>query len=211
MSTLEAFRKQAKQLVRWHRDRDYSIGGRIRLLPRYKNLTDVEALALKFPLAEAQEIIALEAGFDSWSALKAAHESGAPSPKRSHANGAPQIMSAIPVLFVTDVANSAAFFRDTLGFTIDFLHGHPAFYAGISRDGATLHLRFVHERVISRELREQESLLAAFLLVESVKGLFEEYKTKGAIFHEPLHKEPWGGPIFTVVDLDDNRICFCEA
>jgi hypothetical protein len=29
MSRLEAFRKQAKQLVRWHREGNCSIGGRI--------------------------------------------------------------------------------------------------------------------------------------------------------------------------------------
>ena len=60
MANFDNLRKQAKQLVRWHRAGNYSVGGRIRSLPRYRNLTDVEALALKFPLSEAQEIIALE-------------------------------------------------------------------------------------------------------------------------------------------------------
>src|SRR5688572_17516259 len=58
MSRLEAPRKQAKQLVRWHREGNHSIGGRIRGLPRYSHLTDAEALKLKFPLGEAQEIFA---------------------------------------------------------------------------------------------------------------------------------------------------------
>jgi len=66
MSKLDAFRKQAKLLVRWHREGNYSIGGRIRGLPRYSALTDAEALALKFPLNEAQEIVAREAGFENW-------------------------------------------------------------------------------------------------------------------------------------------------
>jgi catechol 2,3-dioxygenase-like lactoylglutathione lyase family enzyme len=122
-----------------------------------------------------------------------------------------QIKSAIPVLFVADVTKSAAFFRDTLGFATVFLHGEPPFYAGISRNGATLHLRFVHEPVIPRQLREQESLLAAFIPVENVTALFGEYQGRGARFREMLHKEEWGGPTFTVVDPDDNRICFAEA
>jgi hypothetical protein len=62
MSRLDIYKKQAKQLVRWHRAGNYSIGGRIRGLARYQTLTDREALALEFPLREAQEIIALEAG-----------------------------------------------------------------------------------------------------------------------------------------------------
>jgi len=58
MSRLDIYKKQAKQLVRWHREGNYSIGGRIRSLARYQALTDREALALDFPLREAQEIIA---------------------------------------------------------------------------------------------------------------------------------------------------------
>ena len=44
--SLENFKKQAKLLVRWHRERNYSVGGRIRQLSRYKDLTDSEVLAL---------------------------------------------------------------------------------------------------------------------------------------------------------------------
>ena len=70
MSRLDIYRKQAKQLVRWHREGNHSIGGRIRGLARYRTLTDREALALEFPLREAQEIIALEAGYASWAAAE---------------------------------------------------------------------------------------------------------------------------------------------
>ena len=49
MSRLDIYKKQAKQLVRWHREGNYSIGGRIRGLARYQTLTDREALALEFP------------------------------------------------------------------------------------------------------------------------------------------------------------------
>jgi hypothetical protein len=48
MSRLDIYKKQAKQLVRWHREGNYSIGGRIRGLARYQSLTDREALAREF-------------------------------------------------------------------------------------------------------------------------------------------------------------------
>lgn len=210
MSRLDAFRKHAKQLVRWHREGHHSIGGRIRTLPRYEHLTDVEALQLPFSLGEAQEIIAREAGFESWAALKAATLAADPS-ARLVTDSVPMLKAAIPNLFVADVRKSAEFFERRLGFTIDFLHGHPPFYGSVSRDGVALHLRFVHKPVISQELREGESLLAAFVVVANVKALFAEYKTKDVPFAETLHKEPWGGPTFTVGDLDGNRICFCDA
>lgn len=187
---LDNLKKQAKILVRWHREGNYSIGGRIRNLPRYRNLTDVEALALKFPLSEAQEIIALEAGYASWADLKAAL---AVAPKRARpAPSAPELKSAKPVIFVTNVEASAAFFRDKLGFAIDFLHGHPPFYGSVSRGGACLHLRFVHEPVFKDGVREDEQLLSAFLDVDNIKALFLEFKLAGVSFVHALRKEPWG-------------------
>jgi len=206
---LDNLKKQAKLLVRWHRDGNYSVGGRIRSLPRYRNLTDVEALALKFPLSEAQEIIAMEAGFTSWAALRAGL--GAAPERAKPAPSAPEIKCAKPVLFVTNVETSAAYFRDKLGFAIDFLHGQPPFYGAVSRGGACLHLRGVHEPVFKERIREEEQLLAAFLEVANVKGLFAECKAAGASFVHPLRKEPWGGSAFTVRDPDGNAICFAQT
>jgi catechol 2,3-dioxygenase-like lactoylglutathione lyase family enzyme len=185
------------------------LGGRIRGLRRYAHLTDQEALKRKFPLSEAQEIIAREAGFESWAALKAEIENTTLPPKPGVA--APEIRTAIPVVFVSSVQDTAAFFRDQLGFSADFLHGDPPFYGGISRNGVSLHLRFVHEPVVTQELREKELLLAALIAVKNVKGLFEEYKAKNVPFVGTLRREPWGGPAFTVRDPDGNWICFCEV
>jgi uncharacterized glyoxalase superfamily protein PhnB len=206
---LDNLKKQAKLLVKWHRGRNYSIGERIRILPRYRKLTDVEVLALKFALSDAQEIIALETGFKSWSALK----DGLPIPvkkaKPKPSFAAPALKAARPVVFVSDVRSSAFFFRDTLGFAIDFLHGQPPFYGSVSRDGACVHLRFVHEPVFNAGVRErEEALLSAFLTVENIKGLFAEYKAAGAKFLQPLRKEPWGASAFTVLDPDGNHIYF---
>jgi catechol 2,3-dioxygenase-like lactoylglutathione lyase family enzyme len=207
MPNFDNLRKQANLLLRWHRAGNYSVGGRIRSLPRYWNLTDVEALALKFPLSEAQEIIALESGYESWAALKSGFSTMAEQAQAVPAG--PVLKGALPVVFVSNVQTSAAFFRDKLGFAIDFLHGHPPFYASVSRGAARLHLRFVHEPVITLEVRErEEGLLSAFLDVDNIKGLFAEYKAAGVDFVQPLRKEPWGGSAFIVLDPDGNWICF---
>lgn len=207
MPNFDNLRKQANLLVRWHRAGNYSVGERIRSLPRYRNLTDVEALALKFPLSEAQEIIALESGFENWAALK----SGLPAmPGQAQpAPASPVLKGAHPVVFVSNVQTTAAFFRDKLGFSIDFLHGHPPFYGAVSRGAACLHLRFVHEPVITPQIRErEEQLLSAFLDVDNIQALFAEYKAAGVEFAHPLRKEPWGMSAFTVLDPDGNCICF---
>jgi catechol 2,3-dioxygenase-like lactoylglutathione lyase family enzyme len=207
MANFDNLRKQAKLLVRWHHAGNYSVGGRIGSLPRYRNLTDLEALALKFPLSEAQEVVALESGYESWAALKSGLSTMAEQAEALPSG--PVLKGARPVVFVLNVQASAAFFRDKLGFAIDFLHGHPPFYASVSRGSARLHLRFVHEPVVTPGVRErEEGLLSAFLDVDSIKDLFAEYKTAGVDFAQPLRKETWGASAFTVLDPDGNWICF---
>jgi catechol 2,3-dioxygenase-like lactoylglutathione lyase family enzyme len=205
--SLENFRKQAKLLVRWHRERNYSVGGRIRRLPRYEGLTDAETLALPFALHEAQEIIAREQGFTSWTELRQALSKPARAPS---APAALRLARAIPVLYVSDVQAAADFYRDKLGFTIDFLHGQPAFYGSVSRDDACIHLRFVHQPMFIAGLREKEQVIAALLPVSNIKGLFAEYKTRKVPFVHRLRKEPWGQSTFTVSDPDGNALCFAE-
>lgn len=206
MSRLEIYKKQAKQLVRWHREGNHSIGGRIRGLARYKTLTDREALALAFPLREAQEIIAVEAGHASWAALKSAVADQLMPARR--VSPAPRLTRAVPIIFVANVQASAEFFRDTLGFSIDFLHGHPPFYGAVSRDGACVHLKFVHEPVFAIGTHDRDGLIMAFIEVENVKALYASYVAAGVTLEQKLKKQAWGGRDFIVRDLDGNAICF---
>jgi uncharacterized glyoxalase superfamily protein PhnB len=206
MSRLEIYKKQAKQLVRWHREGNYSIGGRIRGLARYKRLTDRQALALAFPLREAQEIVALESGYTSWAALKVAV---ADEPiKTTRKPEPPRLTRAVPVILVANVKTSADFFNRALGFSIDFLHGDPPFYGSVSRDGATIHLKFVHEPAFAVGAQDRDGLISAFIEVNNVKGLYAEYVGAGAMFDQKLKKQAWGGRDFIVRDLDGNGICF---
>ena len=206
MSRLDICKKQAKQLVRWHRDGNHSIGGRIRGLARYKTLTDREALALAFPLREAQEIIALEAGYASWAALKLA-VANEPAPAKP-LSPMPRLTRAVPVILVSNVQASAEFFRDTLGFSIDFLHGRPAFYGSVSRDSACVHLKFVHEPALVVGAQDGDGFITAFINVDNVKALYAEYVTAGAPFAQKLKKQAWGGRDFVVRDADGNGIAF---
>ncbi|GAA0572467.1 glyoxalase/bleomycin resistance/extradiol dioxygenase family protein [Kribbella sandramycini] len=205
MPKLETYKKQAKLLVRWHRDRNFSIGGRIRQLPRYQTLSDREALALKFPLTEAQEIIALEAGFPTWAALKASTEATPPTPGQPVE---PAPATAKPVLYVADVNAAATFYQDQLGFHIDWLHGNPPFYGSVTRNGATLHLKLVHEPIFAAGALEQEGLIMAFIETPNVRQLYAEYLTTNAEIVQKLTKQAWGGTDFILRDPDGNTLAF---
>lgn len=206
MPTLETYRKQAKLLLRWHREGNYSIGGRVRQLERYRSLTDSEVLALKFTLALGQEIVAREAGHQNWAELKAAAANATKNP-RVHSRRS-VMKSAIPVLLVRDVKASANFFREKLGFEIDFLHGMPPFYGAVSRDGACLHLRFVGQPFFAQAAAKEEGLICAFIEVSNVQALFEEFKSRDVEFAQKLTKQAWGGTDCQVRDPDGNVLCF---
>jgi uncharacterized glyoxalase superfamily protein PhnB len=206
MPTLETYRKRAKLLLRWHREGDYSIGGRVRQLERYRSFTDREVLALNFTLALAQEIVAVEAGHQSWAVLQAAAAKRSKAPRKTPA--LPLLKKVIPILFVRDVKACANFFREKLGFEIDFLHGLPPFYGAVSRDRVCLHLRLVRSPFFAQAAAEEKSLILASIEVANVQPLFEEFKARGVEFPQKLKKQAWGGTDFQVRDPDGNVVSF---
>jgi hypothetical protein len=69
MPDLENLKKQAKQILRWHREQHYTVAAQIReLLPRFLDVPDSEILAASFNLGDAQQMVARQHGFDSWQA-----------------------------------------------------------------------------------------------------------------------------------------------
>jgi predicted lactoylglutathione lyase len=195
MSNLENLRKQAKQYLRWHRERYYPVAAIIRrYLPRFQQLSDPEILAADFRLADAQELVAREKGFEGWQALRiGAHTVFQPSKPRAE----PPILSSVAAqLFVRDIRVSCDFYSK-LGFTVDFVYGDPPFYGQVSRDNARLALRYMDEPVFAGDIREREGLLSAAITVESrdeIKDLFLMYQAADAPFQQTLKKEPWEEP-----------------
>lgn len=115
---------------------------------------------------------------------------------------------AIPILFVRDVSASAEFFRTKLGFEVDFLYGTPPFYGSVSRGGACLHLRFVHQPNFAELAAREVSLILASVEVSDVRRLFEELEQRGVEFAQTPTRQPWGGTDFHVRDPDGNVISF---
>jgi uncharacterized glyoxalase superfamily protein PhnB len=198
MRTVEEYQAQAERLLRWHREGNYSIGEHVRRLERYRALTDSQVLALDLTLTIAQEIVAIESGQESWADLKAARADTGPR----------AFKSVVPIFFVRDVERSATWFKDMLGFDIDFLHGKPPFYGSVSRDGVCLHLRFVHEPYFTQVAAHETSLILATIEVEDVRPLFEEFNARGVEFPQTVKQQPWGGTDFHVRDPDGNVFSF---
>jgi catechol 2,3-dioxygenase-like lactoylglutathione lyase family enzyme len=122
--------------------------------------------------------------------------------------GRPTLKVAVPILLVRNVEASAEFFRRTLGFEIDFLHGAPPFYGSVSRDGVCLHLRFVHEPVFPLAAAKEESLICVSIETDDVQRLYDEFRARHAPFAQTPVKQTWGGTDFHVRDPDGNVISF---
>jgi uncharacterized glyoxalase superfamily protein PhnB len=214
MPNLENLKKQAKLILRWHRERHYPVAAQIRgLLPRFSKMPDAEIMAANFKLSDAQEMVARQHGFASWQALQAGL-SGAPrreksAPAKPPAKGT--IVGAEPQLFVSDMTRACEFFREKLGFSLVFRYGEPAYYAQMQRDAARLNFRWVERAVIESMVREREDLLSVSMTVataEEIKLLFLEFQSAGVSFHQTLKKQPWGAKNFIVRDPDGNLLLF---
>jgi hypothetical protein len=212
MSNLENLKKQAKALVRLHREKSYHLAIVARqVLPKYASMSDRELLGADFKLVDAQELIARQHGRESWAELKAAGEDGTATLQQpvAPANAGP--VFAMPMLYVADVRRAAEHWRRVLGFTPQ-LEGEPPFYAEIRRGGAALALRGTHRPVWDAKARADEELLwQASIGVRGVKALYLEYVAANATISTPLRREPWGTWDFAIEDLDGNLVGFFEA
>jgi hypothetical protein len=190
MPNLDNLKKQAKQFVRWHRERHYPVAAEIRaVLPRFRHLDDCQVLDARFSLADAQELVARQLGFAGWQALK----TGAHAMNKQVSNpvSRPVLRATEAQLYVADVTASSDFFTKKLGFAIEFVYGDPPFYGVARRDNARLCLRRVSRPVFVGDIRQSEELLSASITLDTaaeIKQLFLDYQAAGVQFFQTLMK-----------------------
>ena len=210
MPNIGNLKKQAKQYLRWHRERYYPVAAQIRAaLPRFRHIGDVQILESSFRLADAQELVARQMGFDGWQALKSGADAMTDEPRQTRPR--PILSSISAQLFVANIRISCDFYTNKLGFAVEFVYGDPPYYGQVIRDNARLNLRVVFEPVFVADVRKREHLLSASITVATaneIKQLFLSYQAAGVSFHQTLKKEPWGARTFIVSDPDENLILF---
>jgi catechol 2,3-dioxygenase-like lactoylglutathione lyase family enzyme len=210
MPNLDNLRKQAKQYLRWHRDRYYPVAGEIRAaLPRFQNWSDAHILDAPFKLADAQELIARQMGFETWQALKTGASAMQAEIKQPQAK--PTLASTEAVLYVSNFQSALDYFVSKLGFEVVFTYGEPPYVGLVKRDRARLCFRLMCEPVFVGDIREREQLLSAGVTVDTaaeIKVLFREFQSAGVDFFQTLRKEPWGARNFIVRDPDGNLVLF---
>lgn len=127
-----------------------------------------------------------------------------------------------PVLPVRDVKAALRYYTEQLGFSLKFQDkpDDPT-YAGVRRDGVTLHLQWQAEADFTAGTAGQAMLR---FRVNDPDALFEEYRGKGAFYkrtrpHDPsvslvdaeqlhLKDTAWGTREFAFFDPDGNGLTF---
>jgi uncharacterized glyoxalase superfamily protein PhnB len=118
------------------------------------------------------------------------------------ASSAGTLCGSATVFVVQDVLRSVEHYRDALGFQTVFTYGEPTFYAGVARDGITIHLQ------AASATKRQLGQGAVNVFVSDVDALFEELRSRGARTLNEPKDYPYGMRDFDVTDLDGNHLCF---
>jgi catechol 2,3-dioxygenase-like lactoylglutathione lyase family enzyme len=121
---------------------------------------------------------------------------------------ATQLTGIAPQFLVDDLDRAVAYYRDRLGFELQFTY--QSFYASVMRDGFAIHLKCAPKLTADREHRKENEHLDAYISVSGIRDLYSELETRGARVIRPLTEEPWACLDFYVEDPDGYILCFSE-
>ncbi len=117
-----------------------------------------------------------------------------------------RIKKMSPQLLVADIESSIEFYTKKLGFDVDFRY--EDFYAGIIKDGYSIHLK-LSEPLVQKEIKGSNEDLDIIFSVDDIEGLYQELSNKSVEFAQSMRKMPYGKE-FYVADPDGHIIAFLE-
>ena len=110
----------------------------------------------------------------------------------------PTVTRISPQFIVADLEKSIKFYTEELGFEVSFRYG--SFYAGILRDGQSIHLKAAGG----------EQNLDILCAVEGIDALYEDLESRSVDVTQPLRDMPYGRE-FYIADPDGHIIGFNEG
>lgn len=110
-----------------------------------------------------------------------------------------ELSAAVPILNVADLQRSFRYYRDDLGFTVDWEHGDPPDFGSVSRGDTTIFL-----------CEGCQGTPGGWMMVfaRDVDALHDEFSGAGAKIRMPPKDMAWGIREMHVSDLDGNVIRF---
>jgi uncharacterized glyoxalase superfamily protein PhnB len=125
-----------------------------------------------------------------------------------HEHGPRHFHGVVPIFLVDDVAATAEYYRDVLGFEVDFLWGDDASYGRVARDDAVI------DFVRSDPPGRRNSIAAAgvdhgadaLVIVSDVEEVYIDLQEHGAGVIVPLAAREYGMMDCTIEDLNGYRL-----
>ncbi len=112
------------------------------------------------------------------------------------------LTGSAPVIPVSDFQVGLAYYRDVLGFGVEFMWGEPAFYACLCRDDVAIHIAAEH---VAKRAPGQTGMC---IFVRDVDAAFSELSGRGALVVAPPQTYDYGMREFSVTDPDGNRLIY---
>jgi catechol 2,3-dioxygenase-like lactoylglutathione lyase family enzyme len=116
-----------------------------------------------------------------------------------------------PVLPVADVTRAARYFRDVLGFEIDFIAGEPPSYARVVKGAGRTHGDPVYIRLWQCRHPGASAWKGEIVIHvgKDVDGLHSAYVSRGVSVVEAPTSQPWGLREFAIREPDGHLLRFC--
>jgi catechol 2,3-dioxygenase-like lactoylglutathione lyase family enzyme len=114
-----------------------------------------------------------------------------------------------PFFIVRDVMPAVAFYRDLLGFQLEFLGpDDDPFFAIVRRDGAQILMKAVEAEPLPNSKRDPAARWDAFVYAPDPDALAAEFLSRGVEFSEPLKNTHDGLRGFELKDADGYVLFF---
>jgi len=118
-----------------------------------------------------------------------------------------RIKKMSPQLLVADIGTSIEFYIQKIGFELDFRY--EDFYAGIIKDGYSIHLKSGSTSLAERQHKLENDDLDIVFSIEDVQTLYNDLVNKGVRITQPLCERPYGKE-FYIADPDGYILAFLE-
>jgi catechol 2,3-dioxygenase-like lactoylglutathione lyase family enzyme len=123
----------------------------------------------------------------------------------------PNLTYISPSFIVASLKTSVAFYVDKLGFEVRYIGpDDDPFWAIIDCDEISIFLKEIAPDIkpIPNHTRHEWARWDAYISADDPDALFEEYQSRGVVFHQPLKDDDDGLRGFEVADADGYVLFF---
>ena len=118
-----------------------------------------------------------------------------------------KIKKMSPQVLVADLDRSIEFFTQKLGFEVEFRY--EDFYAGITKDGCSIHLKQTYASSQNATKAENEDLDILFS-VDNIETVYADLTARSVTITQALRSMPYGKE-FYIADPDGHILAFVDS